>query len=500
MLPKTLPSQKPQWETPSFNNVDDPLRIINVLRNLDPIEYDQLRETQAKSLGIRVSTLDGQVGRYRPRDSDSDKSELVENLEPWDEPVEIAEILDNVKDLLRKHVILPDGAATALTLWIAGTYVYDLFRIWPKLTVTSPEKRCGKTTLLEVLSAVCNRPLVASNISPAAVYRVIEACTPTLLIDECDTFLKTNDELRGVINSGHTKSSAFVIRTTGDNHVPARFSTWCPMVIAMIKLPPDTILDRSVVIQLRRKLPGELVEKIPQVFFEQCEIIRRKFMRWSIDWSDSCKSIRPDMPTCANDRALDNWTSLFSIAESAKDEWRDKVKQSFELLTQSDDDDDAIGPMILRDIRTIFESKNQTKAFSVNLVTDLVNLEDRPWCEWKRGKPLTQNSLSRLLKPFKIKSQTIRIGTSTNKGYYKKSFQDAFHRYLPPEPPFQTVTPSQVSNHTGYSGNQNVTQKTSVTLSKSLQPTDDEGCDGVTVQNPYIGGKELFYGDNSEIY
>lgn len=499
MLPKTLPGQIATWEKPTFNKVEDHERIIRVLADLDSIEYDRFRENQAKSLGIRVSTLDELVCSRRDRDSEPDKSGLVEVIEPWHQPVGIAELLDDVFGLLNRHVILPDGAATALTLWVAGTFVYDSFRIWPKLTITSPEKRCGKTTLLEVLSALCNRSLVASNISPAAVYRVIEACKPTLLIDEADTFLASNDELRGVINSGHTKSTAFVIRTVGDNHEPAKFSTWCPMVIAMIKLPPDTILDRSIVINLRRKLPGESAEKIPQTFFDECQSIRRKFMRWSIDSADSLKSIQPNLPTCQNDRALDNWTPLFAIAELAGPEWCDKANQSFELLTQSHDDE-GVGPMILSDIRSVLESEHVDKIFSIDLVSELVSLEDRPWCEWKRGRPLTQNSLWRLLKPFKIKSQTIRIGPDTSKGYYKKSFEDAFNRYLSQKTPSQGVTPSQPNNHAAYSRNQSVTQNNSVTFSKSLQPTDYKGCDGVTVQNPHTGGKGQFEGNNSEIY
>jgi hypothetical protein len=95
---------------------------------------------------------------------------------------------------------------------------------------------------------------------PAAIFRVVEAWTPALSIDEADTFLSGNDELRDIINSGHTKSGAFVVRTVGDDHEPKKFSTRAPMAIAMIKAPPGTILDRSIVVRLRRRLPGEWVD------------------------------------------------------------------------------------------------------------------------------------------------------------------------------------------------------------------------------------------------
>jgi len=487
MLPDSLPEKNLTWEKPEFKAIEDYSRIISGLAELDPIEYDRIRERQAKNMGIRVSTLDSQVLKIRPYETDSDDSSLVEELQPWEDPVHIESLLNSVHGLLSRHVVLPQGAATGLTLWVAGTFVYDSFRIWPKLTITSPEKRCGKTTLLEVLASTCNRSLVASNISPAAIYRAIEACKPSLLIDEADTFLGNNDELRGVINSGHTKRSAFVVRVTGDNHEPAKFSTWCPMVISMIKMPPDTILDRSIIIQLRRKIPGESAQKIPLTLSDECKTIRRKLTRWALDSDRELKGINPSLPACNNDRALDNWTPLFAIAEQAGDKWVDKVTNSFNILTDTGEDTESIGPMILNDIRSIFKDKNLIKVFTSDLVNYLVAMEDRPWCEWRHGKPLTANSLSRLLKPFKIHPATIRLGATTKKGFHKKSFRDAFSRYLCPDPPFQTVTPSQPSNHTGYSDFQTVTLPSSVTVEKTLQPSNHAGCDGVTVEIPPSG-------------
>src|SRR5262249_47237095 len=49
------------------------------------------------------------------------------------------------------------------------------------------------------------RALTTSNITAPALFRTIEQCGPTLLTDESDTFAAENGELRGVINSGHTR-------------------------------------------------------------------------------------------------------------------------------------------------------------------------------------------------------------------------------------------------------------------------------------------------------
>ena len=100
----------------------------------------------------------------------------------------------------------------AAALWIVLTYLHDAINILPILLVTSPEEECGKTTLLELIYNLCNRPIPASNISAAAIYRTIKDDCPTLILDEADTYLKEDEAMRGVINSGHKRAFAYVIR------------------------------------------------------------------------------------------------------------------------------------------------------------------------------------------------------------------------------------------------------------------------------------------------
>lgn len=76
--------------------------------------------------------------------------------------------------------------------------------------------------MLGALSELVSRPIVAANISSPAFFRVIEEIQPTLLIDEADTFLCGNDELRGILNSGYTRKTAYVVRvaTLNNNERP----------------------------------------------------------------------------------------------------------------------------------------------------------------------------------------------------------------------------------------------------------------------------------------
>lgn len=98
------------------------------------------------------------------------------------------------------------------------TYTFEFRDAVAYVAIESPEKRCGKTTLISVLAAMAHRPLIASNISVGALFRAIDTCSPTLFIDEADTFLAGNSAMRGIINSGNTWRTAYVLRMAKSIH------------------------------------------------------------------------------------------------------------------------------------------------------------------------------------------------------------------------------------------------------------------------------------------
>jgi len=476
-------------EIPVDQNSKVPDETIAQLATLSPVEYDKVREEEAKVIGIRVSTLDKEVDVERKilEQGVSDQNSIVSDVDEWPEVVQGAQLLSELQAIYKQYVILPEGAAVALALWTLGTYCYDAFRIYPMINLTSPEKRCGKSTALVLLKALTNKSLLASNISPAAIYRVTELCRPTLLIDEADSFLKDNDELRGVVDSGHSKDGAFVIKCDGEQNEPKKFSTWTPKALALIGDLPDTIKDRSIVISMRRRLPGEAVSKMPLNASEQFLDIRRKCKRWATDNFDQLTKHIPTMPSHNNDREIDNWTPLFSIAGMCGQE---QAALDSMVSISPKDEDDGIGSIILGDIKEIFDTRGVDKIFSQDIVNDLINLDDRPWVEWRRGNPITKNSVARLLKPYKIKTKTIRFGAETGKGYTLKSFEDVFSRYLPADPPFQNVTTSQLNGSNALSPISKRHTENNVTVEKPLKPTPDNDCDVVTVENRDKGGNE----------
>jgi hypothetical protein len=115
-------------------------------------------------------------------------------------------LLDDVRSFVRRFVVLDDHQADTIALWAAHTHAADAFGCTPYLAITSPEKRSGKTRLLEVLELLCREPLPTANISDAALFRVIDSKQPSLLVDEVDAVFgkkSPREELRGMLNAGY---------------------------------------------------------------------------------------------------------------------------------------------------------------------------------------------------------------------------------------------------------------------------------------------------------
>jgi putative DNA primase/helicase len=356
----------------------------------------------------------------------------LEDAEPWPDPVNGAQLLDAMSTNLRAYVVMTEPQAHASVLWILYSHTFRAFDISPRLAITSPLMMCGKSTLLAWLSSVAPRPLEAANISAAAVFRTVELCRPTLLIDEADSFLPRNEELRGIFNSGHHRNGT-VIRTVsvGDDFEPRAFSTWTPCIIAAIGKLPTTIMSRSIEISVKRKLPNEVVQsfrisRIDDVFARQCR-------RWALDHFAKLSGHDPELPSTLVNRSADNWAPLFSIAQVAGGSWPDHVRKAALALTGTAESEMTLGVELLTDIRTSFATRDVKKLASESLIADLIVDPEKPWLEYGRArKPITQRQLSELLKPFRIIPGNVRFDDGgVRRGYKLKQFSDAFGRYLP---------------------------------------------------------------------
>jgi Protein of unknown function (DUF3631) len=418
---------------------ETPEEVVSRLAKLSEFEYARVRLEQAKLLGVSVKILDKEIAKVRSANElDAPKAgrELFLNEpEPWPDPVDTATVLDELAATLARHMFMSQDTITAAALWCAHTWVFERFDRTPRLAITSPTKRCGKSTLLEILEMVCRRSLRADSISASGVFRTVEAFSPVcLLVDEADSFLPDNEELRGILNSGFARGGRIVrIVDTKDGPTPMYFATFAPVALAAIKSVPDTIADRSVPIRLARKAKQERVTLMRAQGSRPALVeIARKLARWSADNRERLGT-DPPIPDAMGDREGDISVVLLAIADHAGGVWAGKARNALLAVfgtRAKDDGDTEVGVQLLTDIRSVFLGRSALKMGSKDLCERLAEIEESPWAEWNHEKPITPPRLARLLRPFKVRPATIRSGEGTEKGYHRVAFEDAWKRYL----------------------------------------------------------------------
>ena len=478
--------------------VDDDAELTQLTR-LPMIEYERARAGEAKRLGCRAAMLDRLVGMKRAElgldGANGKQGRPIEFPEPerWPYEVDGAALLEALAAALAKHIVMSAHQAVAAALWVVHAYLIDRTMISPRLAIRSAVKGSGKTTCLDVLARLVPRPLLAANVSPAAIFRVIAAHAPTLLIDEADTlFGEHGDEnLRGVLNAGHRQGGT-VLRVVGEELEPRAFNCYAATVIALIGQLPGTLADRSIDIVLARRRPSESITAFRLDRTEHLDELARQIARWAKDNREQIGHDDPVLPAGLYNRAADNWRPLLTIAETVGGLWPEKARSAAAALAGAAIDEVSWTELLLSDIRDIFVGSNDDELIpstplveiaSAKLVERLIEIVPRPWAEYgKSGKPITQNKLARFLKPLGIDPERIGPERDRARGYRLTQFADAFDRYLAPvSPPSNrpTVQPPEKSNT--YDGVATVQPENAWTVASSAKSFSHNELDGWTV-------------------
>jgi hypothetical protein len=420
---------------------------------------------QRREVFDRLLAGAGAIGRAPARDRRTSTTVEVpeddeEDVDRFDDVPDEAghQLLDDLVGFLRRFVAFANPhQADAVALFVVHSHAIDVADSTPRLSVQSPEKRSGKTRLLELLELLARRGQLAASVSSAALFRLLEAHQPTFLIDEADTiFARTrngdprNEDLRGIVNAGHRRG-AVVIRCVGEgaNITTKAFRVFGPVALAGIGTLPDTIHDRSVVIALRRRRPDERVEAFRRRLHEpEARALARRVAAWVHRHRDELVSLIPAMPAGLVDRTADAWEPLLAIADAAGGDWPSVGRAAaVELSHVQAAGEESDGVQLLTDIRAIFDEATGDRMWSATIVERLNALEEAPWAGWHRGDGFATRDLARLLRGFDITSTKVRIGAESKRGYYFADFEDAWSRY-----PTDTATPPSTSGTSGTSG------------------------------------------------
>jgi hypothetical protein len=208
-------------------------------------------------------------------------------------------------------------------------------------------------------------------------------------------------------------------------------------LLAAIGELPDTIMDRAVVVRMRRRAPGEQVQPYrTRRDAPPLHDLRQSLSGWARQHLPELQHAQPVMPL--EDRAADTWEPLIAIADLAGGDWPARARDAAQAMTVAEaqqEEDTAAGVRLLGDLRQIFQAAGAEALYTSSILDRLHKLEDAPWADWY-GRPLSTRDLAKLLRPYQVRSRSVREhGTGASlKGYARADLHDAWQRYLVPTP------------------------------------------------------------------
>jgi putative DNA primase/helicase len=285
---------------------------IAALNSLPRANFERLRVRLKADGQVRLATLEAAMKAATGGTAANGlpgRPITFDEIKPWSEPVDAPALLTEIAETIGKYVIMDPHQRDAAALGAVFAHTHDLRDTAPIFFIVSPTKRCGKTRLERVVKRLVPKPLMASSASPAFLARAIEKHRPTILIDEYDA-TATGDQamsetLRGQLNSSFDRDGAKIgkcVPLPGGGYDEREFSTWAATWIAGIKKIPETVEDRSVILRLKRKLPGEKVARFRAKDGGELAILKRKVARFVVDNEQRLRDIEPDMPEALSTR------------------------------------------------------------------------------------------------------------------------------------------------------------------------------------------------------
>ncbi len=347
-------------------------------------------------------------------------------------------LLDELRSAVARFVLLPDQhTLDAVTLWIAATHLQQQFQHAPRLAITGPQKRCGKSRLLDVVDATVHRPILTVNATGAAIFRSISDEPPTLLVDEADTIFtgkasEQSEILRGLLNAGHQRGRK-AMRVSGKDMEIQEFSTFAMAALAGIGDLPDTIMDRAIVVRMRRRAAGEHVDSFRSRDAEALGGLRDRLAAWASTVAPRAKAADPAMPV--EDRAADTWEPLVIVADLAGGHWPTSARTACRTMTAREatrPQEEDYAARLLVDIHAAFAQAGDPETLPTSRLIALLSCdEEGPWPTYM-NRGLTPRYLQMLLRDFEISSKNYRFADGgQRKGFARTQFLDAWTRYCP---------------------------------------------------------------------
>lgn len=382
---------------------------------------------------------------------------------------EFIDIFETIERYLKRFVVFQsEDEPVIITNWIVHTWLIHLFNYTPYLHIYSATKQCGKTLLLSIIKQLSFNGFQLINFSES-IFRLIDKDPLTLCIDEVDRWdNESKQQIWGIINAGFLRAGGEVYRSVGkgSDQAPMTFKVFCPKVISGIDQQslPDTVQDRSIPIELVRKLKEEPAERfrhrVEFPIMEEIKVLLEPLLGYSAynyeDENSLFDSVHEDSLIATyenaieNDRALDIVEPLVIVASMGTDEWLTRTVNACVNLTKREYDNES--NISLEVLRVCYEIKvermGQKNIHSEDLVKAINEKKDSELA-YLNQFGVDQNWLAKKLRTFGISPTNVRVAGTVKKGYKFNDFVLPAQRFLSENLRTQTeIAEDQISSDT----------------------------------------------------
>lgn len=409
----------------------------NVIKSCERVGIEARAVELPASLGDKGDVTDFLLG-HAPEDRHAAVLDLIGKSSC--EQIYTGELLRQIIDFFRRFIWLPEtDDYLALGLWVLVTHAVDAFARYPYLFISSPERECGKTQLLELLEALCARAWkIDGPATEAVIFRKLDQDRPTLLQDELDQLFKLGDQRMAgqlaIWNAGY-KRGATVPRCVGDgaNMETKDFCVSGPKGFAAINTGAisDTLLSRSIRTALHRLPQGMRVERWRSDREEEhTSRLRELAAEWATANLDALREYRNPPIDDLSPRSEEIWEPMLAVAALAGIE-----KEAIELAVRlSSVSSPAISPggALLAKLRDIFGEDRQTIS-TAEALKALNEDETLSFTGWNDGDGMRPRDLARILGRYGVKPGTVRVKgfSDTCKGYRREDLAPVWETYAP---------------------------------------------------------------------
>jgi len=194
---------------------------------------------------------------------------------------------DALRAILRhigRYVGLEPVDARLAAFWTLMTHAADRADAVPYLVFRGDYGQ-GKSRALQIVGGLCRRPaMISASPTPAVVFRLIDAYSPTLIIDEFNRPTDMHEDLVAILNAGYLPG-ATVLRCVGDDHEPRAFRCFGPKIIATrVRFKDEALASRCLVVSMPSNKPARVPTILDRERVEaEAAEIRDLLTRWRLE-------------------------------------------------------------------------------------------------------------------------------------------------------------------------------------------------------------------------